>query len=272
MVFIAATWFWYSFMPMRHHWPEIFRPAVYKLLSFQSPYLIDRFFNPPWALIPLLPFALLPERLGWSLLAVTTFFVLGFVAHRMGAKWWMVMALLLLPHTLYNGLQVNVDWLAALGFIMPPQIGLFFILLKPQLGAPLALFWLIETWRTGGWRKAIKIFAPVTTAFLISFLIYDLYITRSTELILQDGKSFWPFSIPIGVILLFLSIRSRKPALSIFSAPFLSPYTQPYSWPYSLLGLINRPKIFLVFILIMWIIQDRDGPWMLRMILAPFFD
>lgn len=160
--FSLLTWFWYAYMPMLSHWPTIFRPAIYKIFSFQTPYTDPLFYNPPWALIPLMPFALLPERLGWALPASTTFFAFAYTAYKMGAKWYLILAMLLIPQTLYNGLQVNVDWLVALGFLMPHKIGLLFIMMKPQLGLPLTLFRFNEAWRADSWRKALSTFWPIS--------------------------------------------------------------------------------------------------------------
>jgi len=268
--FALVTWFWYTYMPMRSHWPEIFRPAIYKIFSFQTPYTNPLFYNPPWALIPLMPFALLPERLGWALLASTTFFAFAFTAHRMGARWYVILILLTLPQTLYNGLQVNVDWLVALGFLMPPKIGLFFIMMKPQLGAPLALLWLIESWREGGWRRVLQTFMPITIAFLISFAIFGFYPMGSEGLVLLEGKTFWPFSIPLGIALIVLSVRYNNRGHAIFSAPFISPYIQGYSLPFSLLGLLPSSLWTITGAATLWLYQFYSTPWMLAALLAPF--
>lgn len=264
------TWFWYSYMPMLSHWPTIFRPAIYNIFSFQTPYTDPLFYSPPWALIPLMPFALLPERLGWALLASTTFFAFAYAAYKLGAKWYLILAMLLLPQTLYNGLQVNVDWLVALGFLMPPKIGLLFIMMKPQLGLPLALFWLIEAWRDGGWRKVSSTLWPISAAFLISFTFFGFYLLGSNRLILLEGKTFWPFSIPFGFALLTLSIKNRKPGHAIASAPFVSPYIQGYSLPFALLGLLPSTRWTITGIATLWLYQFYASPWMLTALIGPF--
>jgi len=267
ITFALVTWFWYTYMPMRSHWTTFFRPAIHELLSFRTPYSVEGFYNPPWGLIPLIPFYLLPERLGWALLATTTFFVYGFVAHKMGAKWYLIALMLLLPHTLYSGLQVNVDWLVAIGFILPPKYGLFLILLKPQLGFPLALFWFIEEFRVGGIRQVFKTFLPVSVAFGLSFLIYGLYLTSSSELIMLDGASLWPYSIPLGIALFIQSIKSRERNLSILAAPFLSPYIQPYSLSFALLGLLPGQLWTMTGVASLWLY--RSG-WMIQILIGPF--
>jgi hypothetical protein len=243
------------------HWSEIFRPATLLLLSGQSPYLNPRFFNPPWALIPLIPFALMPPTLGNAFICLLTLLSFGFVVYKMGGKASVIILFLLLPQTLYNLSQVNVDWLVALGFLMPPQIGLFFILIKPQLGVFLALFWLIEAWRKGQIREVARIFGPVSFAFLLSFLIFGPYLQNASFMVEYPGTSFWPLSIPVGLALLIISIRSRKPGLSIACAPLLTPYIMPYSLPVAILGLLPDQLITQVAIIGLYLTMAAPRYW-----------
>ena len=71
-------------LPRAIDWQSAFRPAALKLMRGQSPFTIEGYFNPPWALIPLIPFAILPEAVGRALLATTTLLVYIYVAHELG--------------------------------------------------------------------------------------------------------------------------------------------------------------------------------------------
>ncbi|NMB55475.1 MAG: hypothetical protein GYA15_12305 [Leptolinea sp.] len=137
----------YFVYPVQEHWQSIFRPAALEILHFRNPYTVEKFFNPPWALLPIIPFAVLPERLGNALWAATSIATLGFVFKKLGASWLLTLAFLLLPFTLYNMVQVNIDWIVALGFLLSPRWALFLILLKPQIGGLLAIYWGIEAWK-----------------------------------------------------------------------------------------------------------------------------
>lgn len=237
-LFVLLTCFAYFVFPLRIHWRDIYRPATLRLIAGRSPYTIFGFLNPPWALIPLIPLAILPVKLGSALMSSITFLVYGFVAIKFGAKPLTLALFLFLPYTLYNLVQVNIDWLVMLGFLMPPQFGLFFVLLKPHIGGFVALFWLIESWRIGKIRKIVKVFSPVMIAFLLSFIVYGNYITQLERQFLQENKNFWPMSIPVGLALLVYSIRKHRMGPSITAGPLLSPYTQSYSWPIALLGIL----------------------------------
>lgn len=260
--YIVLSTFLYHYFPMRHHWPTIFRPAALALGALHSPYSVVDFYNPPWALLPIIPFALLPERVGWALYAAFSLFAYGFSARRLGASWLLTLAFLLLPHTLYNLIQVNVDWMIGLGILLPPEIGLFFVLVKPQTGGFLALYWLIEAWQRGKSREVLRVFGPVLAAFLLSGLLFGPWMSRSVGLVMPEDKHFWPVSIPIGLMLLYLAFRDRRKGLCLSCAPLLAPYTQFYSWPVALLGLLPSKLWMFVMVATLWLFGDNGTKWL----------
>lgn len=243
----------YFFVPVQYHWKNIFRPATLAFISGRSPYSIDLFFNPPWALIPLIPFALLSEKLGNALIATVTVFVYGYASQKFGAKWWSMILFVLLPQNLYSVFNVNLEWLVVLGFLLPPKIGIIFLLIKPQAGLPLALWWVISAWQQGGIKQINRIIIPSLLLTIGWILIYGLNGIRYTSLI-ENGWSFWPFSLPIGLVLLVASIRRRNSRLSILSAPMLAPYTAGHVWPLALYGLLPSQIEFLAGIIGLWIL------------------
>lgn len=54
----------YLILPTGEDWEIFYLPAAQQILAGQSPYQIPGFFNPPWILLPLLPLALLPAKVG----------------------------------------------------------------------------------------------------------------------------------------------------------------------------------------------------------------
>ena len=63
-----------------------FRPAVIGVLYGRSPFEIACYFNVPWAVLPLIPIAILPEQIGRAVLFVCALIAYTFTAHRFGAK------------------------------------------------------------------------------------------------------------------------------------------------------------------------------------------
>ena len=138
ILFPLVVFLIYSYFPIRDHW-ETYRTASRYLLSFKNPYQVEKFFNPPWALFPIIPFALLPFRIGNAIWAAISIYMYGFIARKLGANWIATIGFITLPHTLYTLFQVNIDWIVALGMLLPPQMGVFLICLKPQIGTFLAI-------------------------------------------------------------------------------------------------------------------------------------
>jgi hypothetical protein len=256
IAFILLTFFFYQINGVGFEWGKIYRPATLELISARSPYSFGLLLTPPWLLIPLIPLALLPEKLGSALLCSIGLAAFSTLGIKMGAKP-ITLAFIILSYPvslcLYRG---QIDWLPLLGFLLPPQYGLFLVTAKPQLGVAIAIFWLVEAWRKGGLRQAVKVFAPVCLAYLLSFVIYGFWPLENSFNI-QDPLqvSLWPYSIPIGLAFLFLAIRSRKANLSMAASPFLSPYVQAYSWSGALFGLLPYQAVTIVAVIGVWVWQ-----------------
>jgi hypothetical protein len=146
--------------------------------------------------------------------------------------------------------------MAAIGFVLPPPIGLFFISVKPQMGIVVAPFWLIEAWRRGGWTQLIKTVAPFLIVLLISFALFGLWPITSIKQTadIQWNSSLWPVSIPIGLTLFVTSIRKRKIEYAMAASPCLSPYVLFHSWIGVLLAIVASLPETIVAVIGLWIL------------------
>lgn len=236
-----------------------FLPAVQAFLKGENPYLIGEGFNkvyePFWTYIFLAPFALLPFWTGRILLLVTGFLAFSFSAIKMGAsRWQLVLFLTSMP--VIGGLhEGNIDWLVTLGLWMPPQIGLFFLLMKPQIGLCVAVFWLYMTWQEGGVKKVFLTFTPVTIAYLSSFLLYDFWILQLVDMPHNPVGDYglFPYAIPLGLILMYYAIKKNDKRLSALSTPWVAPYVTGYNFASLLLCMFNRPRLFVFMWFALWI-------------------
>jgi len=256
-VALAVSFLVAPFVPSAIDWTITFRPAALTLLSGLSPYGRVYYVHAPWTLVLLLPLALLPEAVGRVMVLICGLASYTFVAYRLGAKPIAIIFLLLSPlvmHVLLNG---NMDWLAVLGFVMPPQFGLFFISIKPQIGIAVALFWLIEAWREGGWKQVLRTFAPFTIVLMLSFAIFGLWpleTIRENIIGISYNASLWPMSIPVGLALFIAAIRKRKIEYAMAASPCLSPYLLFYSWGGALLAIISSVPETIAAVIGLWIL------------------
>jgi hypothetical protein len=238
-------------------WQFTFYHAARMLLTGHNPYLVPTFNNPPWALLPLIPFALFPESIGTTLYFVFSVLVYAFVAHKLQAKPVAFIAFMLSTPVLYGLYRLNIDALVLVGFVLPAPIGLFFVLMKPQMGFAMAVYWLVQAWKTGGIKKVALTFAPVVTIFGLSFLFFGNWITnRQPDLAAAIwNTSLWPWSIPIGLVLLAVALRDMRQDFAMAASPFMSPYVAYYSWVGVLAGFLGDEYILIVAVVGMWVAQ-----------------
>jgi len=260
-VYILVIYLIWSNIPEIYYvdWVYGFRPAVWDMLKWQSPYNGHGVFNAPWTFVILLPLALFPPKVGALLLTLISFFAILFIGIRLGASPIIALSFLLIPQiSLKTITNPNIDFLAAFGFILPAQIGLFFLAIKPQIGVGVAIFWLFEAWRDGGWKNVIKVFAPVSIALVISFLIFGPYFMLGFALTDHEATlhsyPLWPYALPVGLALLSLAITRREKNISITASQFLSPYVANYTYPFALLGLVKYRLIYWSAYVGVWLI------------------
>ncbi len=248
--FLAAP-----YLPPAIDWTTAFRPATLDLLAGRDPFENPLMIHAPWGLLPLIPLALLPEAVGRVMLILCGLASYAYVAHKLGAKPIATLFLLLSPPVMHVLLNGNLDWLAALGFILPPQFGLFFISVKPQMGIAVAPFWLIQAWRLGGWKQVIKTFAPFTIVLGLSFAIFGLWPLGSSRT--ADywwNASLWPMSIPVGLALFVASVRKQKIEYAMAASPCLSPYVLLHSWVGALLAIVASVPETIAAVVGLWIV------------------
>lgn len=226
-----------------------FRPAARLLLELKSPYSTPGFYNPPWALLPLLPFALLPASLGAAFLFVINIFSFFFAAGKMRMNAIAFVVFLLFSGTLVNAWNGNIEGLVALGFILPPQIGMLFVLVKPQFGIGVAAFWVARAWCEGGIGRVVRVVAPVGIALGISFVLFGFWPAGVPRLAdVSWNTSLFPYGVSIGLILVGVSIWQNDIRFAIASSPFFAPYLAGHTWAAVWLGmLLLVPENLVIF-------------------------
>jgi hypothetical protein len=244
-------------------WIENYRPAALAIWHGASPYTIDHFFAAPWAVIPLIPLALLPYAMGRWCLLIAGLCGFAYTAYRLGARP-LTLAFFLLSYPVLADLtNGNIEWLAMLGFVLPPQIGLIFVLIKPQIGIGITIYWLIEAYQLGGIVQVGKTSLPLMIVTSLSFLVFGFWPLHFLDTLAMARKietdnsiyynaSLWPFGLLIGLALLGISLIKKQKNLSIMAGPFLSPYALISTYATSLLAWIDKPWFFFPAWLITW--------------------
>lgn len=240
-------------------WHIVFRPAALELASGRSPYGLNipdnvmRFYNAPWTLLPLLPIALLPPAVGQATMVTLIIVSLVYVAYRFDASPTAILAFMLSIPVLLTLDNLNLEFMVLLGLILPPQIGLFFLVVKPQMSIGYIVYLAYKQWKEGGIRQAAKVFWPVSVATLLSFIPFGFWPRWMLVANEVHDSNIWPVGLVIGFSFLYLAITNEDERKAITSSPFLSPYVSPMSWMISLIEAMKNEKLMIVLSISTWI-------------------
>jgi len=242
-VYLVATWIAPA-LPRAVDWETVFYPATRAVWATGSPY-VQGFLNPPWAILPLLGCGLAPAPVGRALLFLMSLAAFAYLAIRLGGTPVTTGLFLLSPPVMHCLLNGNIDWLVLLGLLVPPQWGLFLVILKPQMGLGVAIYWAWDAWRQGRWKQLYHTLAPVGLALSMSFVVYGPW---PLTLIGQPDKpwnaSLWPLLIPVGLVLLVRALRSEGDTgrdYALAAGPCLAPYIMFHSYVGLLVPLLRKP-------------------------------
>lgn len=256
---LAVAYGWYFRVAWQYvgiDWHRTFYPAVVLLLAGKDPYSVATLHNPVWTLLPLVPFALLGEQWGSAAYLAFSIFSLGYVAYRLKARLWAWTAFMASLPVIYAIRMQNIDPLVMWGFILPPPAGLFLVLIKPQMGLAISVYWAWLAWRKGGLKRVLLTFMPVLAALALSFVVYGNWLSEANENLVSVpwNASLWPWSIPLGLALLYLALRYDKEKAAVSASPLLAPYLAAHSWSVVFVGLLERDA---------WMVAASGAVWLL---------
>ena len=145
IVIIIAVGLHYKFIFVGIGWQQGFHYFTHALFSGGLPNKLLGMFYPPWVLIPFVPLPLLPERGGtiFFYFALTSYFI---NLRKLNVNLLTSLVFLFLSPVLEDLRQFYIKRLVMLGYFTPNQIGLFFVLIKPQAGGAVSI--LLEHGRT----------------------------------------------------------------------------------------------------------------------------
>jgi hypothetical protein len=243
-----------------YDWTHTYRPAALAMARGESPYTVDIYYAAPWALLPLIPFALLPTQAGIICIFLLGLSAFAFIAYKLGAKPVSMIIFLLSASVVGCLLWGNIEWMPLLAIVLPAPIGLIFAVIKPQVGIGIVIYWFFKILKTEGMISVIKTFIPVSILTLLSFWMYGLWPLRfqqtldlSNSSTLDYNSTIWPQGAFIGIWLVYKAIKSHQVKTATAASPFLSPYTLQYTWVAVLISVINKPMELLIISIGLWI-------------------
>ena len=257
LILLAPVLLWLLYVSLPHNldWHDTYRPAALAVLRGQSPFTVEIYYAAPWAAWLLIPIAVLPTPIGQMMMFLVGVAAYTYIVLRLGAP--PVSRLLFMSSAAVIGCLINgnIEWMALLGAVLPPQIGLIFLAIKPQVGLGLAVYWLVTIWRDQGFRRMVITFAPVTVLLLLSFLLYGLWPLRFSQTVAwsSDNVTLFPYGIVLGIVILVQALRTADARAALASGPFFSPYVIHFTWACMLVYFLQKPKLLLLAVLALWV-------------------
>lgn len=220
------------------------------IMNGQSPYSVKTFLSPPWVLILVAPLGILPIQWAWGVFTLTGLgvYLIAFIRLRLPL---IVLALFMLsPFVWFNLYYGNIDWLILLGVTLPPQWGVWLLMIKPQMSVGLIALWAFRLWRAQGVKAVLRIFALPVAVGSLSFLVG---LWNAPDLTPREWwTSAWPVGLPVGGLLVWLAFARDEVPLALAASPFLSPYVAVHSWLVTLMPFAQRKRLLVFFILLAW--------------------
>lgn len=185
--------------------------------------------NPPWAALMLALFNPLPLPIAMLVQLCIYFAVIAVIVVKVGGGV-RETALALTSFVAFNAaLEMNVDWLALLGLLVPPRWSGPFLVIKPQV----ALGYVVTFTR----REWVEFLAVTAIVVGFSFVIWGWWPAELHPEAFWGGNRGvtpmrwlgWPLSLSIGAVLLWRAWRRRDPVCAVLGWLFITPYLQSHS-------------------------------------------
>lgn len=242
---------------------NIFYNAGRAVLRGVSPYssaISYGFFNPLYVAIAFAPLALFPVEVADKIFAGVTFFVCGIAFHLATRRdWRLTLLLMLTPFPLMLAYLANLDELLILGAFISPLIGIWLVLIKPQLGIVVALLLLLQCYDKRSLNAMAWLMIPVTIAYIDSL---SVGLWRVTPLQARWNVSLFPAGLIVGLPVAFYALKKRSRDAALFAGPFLTPYLGgPAGWILALPLLSRRWYLAVGAVVASWLVitQWRIG-------------
>lgn len=194
-------------------WTLFFRPAA---LNLCDPYIITGAATYwPWFFVVLYPLALLPQNMGFGILATLSVVVL--MAYT--KEWWRCLLLCASMPVIAVLAHGQVDALLVVAFMLPPGWDLLAAAMKPQ-----AIFCAIL--RRNMSKITWKVVVPVVVFLVMSFIIWGWWPSSLSvgHLHMEQRNLGWPYLVGLGVLLLM----QKDIRWWLIGGLFLTPYLASY--------------------------------------------
>lgn len=229
---------------------DVFYRSGQAILSGINPYTVPGFYSPLYVAVGFALLALLPLPIAFRLFAGLVFLSFGLAFYALtNHQIKMTVLLMCSPFPLMTAWYGNLESLVLIGSIVAPVIGIWFVMVKPQIGLIVALLFI---WQARTWRGIARLIIPVGCLYALSFA---LGMWRTTPIAEVWSIRLWPLGLAIGIPAAIIALRKRRVDWALFAGPFVAPYLgAPFAFVGALPLLLRRNLLTVAGVAAAWAI------------------
>lgn len=208
-------------------WDKGIIAGVLAFLSGRNPYAAPgTFVNPPYTIGILLPLAWVPPQLAMLFPLIALFYL----ARRFRKPLLLVLVGTSFPF-IAGSVYANIDWIVMLGVAIGGPLGAVLDFIKPQAG----VFAIVaELAKRKNLEERVKMLLPLGFCLLISIPLLASWIFALTKMghsyAVEWNFSLFPYTIPLGIVALYLAWKRKDPIWGCVASLSLAPYFYIHSF------------------------------------------
>lgn len=196
-----------------------FYRAGQAILNGVNPYTVPGFYSPVYVALAFMPLALLPMSLAFRLFVGFVFLSFGLAFYALTNHQIKTTILLMCsPFPLMVAWYGNLESLVLIGSAIAPIVGIWLVMVKPQLGLIVALLFI---WQARSWRGVACLIIPVGCIYALSFA---LGMWRTIPIAEAWSINLWPIGLLVSIPAAIVALRRHRIDWALFAGPFCAPY------------------------------------------------
>jgi hypothetical protein len=251
----AALYIWsLNLIPVWIDQQRIFMPITQQIAD---PFQVVFFANPPWTAVLLAPFSWLPMPIAALAQACLYFAILTGIILKLGGQLNTVLIALTSFLAFDAVIELNVEWLVALGLLVPPTWSGPLLLVKPQVAPGYVLSFTR--------RQLVRSGLVVLAVVLVSLVIWPGWPLQMRDAAASlTGRSYNVapmsllspvISLAVGAVIAWQAVRRHDAVIGVLAGLFFVPYIAFYSLfiPFTL-SAVRWPRAALLVSIIVWMV------------------
>lgn len=219
------------------------------LLRGQSVYTIAGYYSPIGVALLIAPLTIFPLLTAFKVFEAVSVALFCAVFFSLTDKWPILLLAVLSPFVLLVLQWGNIEAIVMAALLAPAPLAVLLALLKPQMGAFLAIYILWREWRAEGVKRALIVAAPAALMYAVSFAL-DMF-ARPMPINAAWNISIFPFGVPVALWLMWRAFMRRDESAALAATVFTSPYVC-LSWAALIPASLRSWKWAAVLFVAMW--------------------